>query len=149
MDKMREFVINAGLLWLRVLMGAGIAYHGYQKLAKGAAAGLAQFATSWGFPAPSFFAWAAVLSEFAGGILLVIGLMTRPAAALILTTMVVAAFLAHGGDPWFAIDVKTPGGASKELALCYGVMAATLLLAGGGKFSLDSLIWPRVFSKKK
>jgi putative oxidoreductase len=146
---MRDFMISAALLWLRVLMGSAIAYHGYQKLAKGSAAKLTELAANWQFPAPAFFAWAAVFSEFAGGILVVIGLMTRPAAALILTTMTVAVFWAHSGDPWFAINAEKPGGGSKELALCYGVMAATLLLAGGGKFSLDWLVWPRVFSKKK
>jgi len=33
-----------------------------------------------GFPLPTFFAWCAVLAEFFGGILLMLGLMTRPAA---------------------------------------------------------------------
>lgn len=146
MSKMHEFVINAGLLWLRVLMGAGIAYHGYLKIAKGTVAGLATRAGEWGFPVPMFFAWAATLSEFAGGILLVLGLMTRPAATLILATMVVAAFVAHGNDPWFLVN--SPERRAKELALCYGVMAGALVLMGGGKFSLDAVIWPKFFGKK-
>jgi putative oxidoreductase len=147
MDKMREILINTGLLWLRVLMGAGIAYHGYQKIAKGSVAGMGKLAGDWGFPVPMFFAWAATLSEFAGGILLVVGLMTRPAATLILVTMVVAIIFVHGSDPIFLVN--SPERRAKELALCYGVMAGALLIAGGGKFSLDAVIWPKVFGKKK
>ncbi len=147
MDKIREFLINAGLLWLRVLMGAGIAYHGYQKIAKGTVEGLSKAVENWGFPVPMFFAWAATLAEFGGGMLLVCGLMTRPAAALILTTMVVAVFVAHGGDPIFMMN--STDRRAKELALCYGVMAGALLIMGGGKFSLDSAVWPKIFGKKK
>ena len=45
-----------------------------------------------GFPYPTFFAWAAVLSEFVGGLLLVSGLFKRPAAAINLVDLLVATF---------------------------------------------------------
>ena len=32
MDKFKEYLPDFGLLWLRVLMGVGIAYHGYGKV---------------------------------------------------------------------------------------------------------------------
>jgi putative oxidoreductase len=150
MEKMREFMINAGLLWLRVLMGAGIAYHGLFKIrTEGRISGLVTSVTNWGFPVPQFWAWAAVLSEFVGGIFIVLGLMTRPAAALIFVTMAVAVIFAHGNDPMFVMHAVPPEMRHKELALCYGVMAGLLIFTGGGKFSLDSVIWPKVFGKKK
>jgi putative oxidoreductase len=149
MSKMHEFVINAGLLWLRVLMGAGIAYHGFFKIrTEGRISRLVANVTDWGFPVPQFWAWAAVLSEFVGGIFIVLGLMTRPAATLVLATMVVAVIFAHGSDPMFVMHAVEPQMRHKELALCYGVMAGALLIMGGGKFSLDAVIWPKFFGKK-
>ena len=84
--------------------------------------------TKRGFPLPGVFGWAALLSEFAGGgILLALGLLTRPAAGFVLITLTVAAFDIHSGDPF----------AKRELALAYAVVALTLLIAGPGRFSLD------------
>ena len=70
------------------------------------------------------------LAEFAGGILLAIGLCTRPAAFFILCTMGVAAGIAHSDDPY----------RDKELALLFGAVAVMFLLAGSGRFSVDRLL---------
>jgi putative oxidoreductase len=86
-----------------------------------------------GFPSPSLFAWAAALSELAGGICLVLGLGTRFAAFFILVTMLVAAFVRHAADPFNV----------RELALAYGTVAGTLILTGAGPFSLDQHILNR------
>ena len=83
-----------------------------------------------GFPAPVLFAWAAGLAEFVGSLLIVIGLMTRPAALTVAFTMAVAFFLRHGSDP---MDVK-------EKALVYLVFGLIYLFMGAGKFSVDWLI---------
>ncbi len=124
---------NFGLLWLRVLMGAGIAYHGYGKVFGGHIDGLVQGVAKMGFPYPEVFAWAAALSEFLGGILVALGLWTRPAALSIFLTMTVAAFLVHRADPFKV----------KELALAYWTMSGALIFLGGGDFSLG-----RFFKKK-
>lgn len=87
-----------------------------------------------GFPAPALFAWAASLAEFIGGILIAIGLATRPAAASLAFTMVIAAFVAHAADPF----------AKKEMALLYLVTSLFFALKGAGNWSVDAII-----SKKK
>ena len=119
---------SLGLLWLRALMGAGIAHHGYGKIFGGHLDQFASGVAKMGFPHPMLFAWAAALSEFAGGILAVLGLGTRWAAAMIFMTMGVAVFLHHAADP---LKVK-------ELALAYWTMSGALILLGGGAFSLDA-----------
>lgn len=125
-----------GLLWLRVLMGLGIAYHGYGKIFGGEhfganVEGFAGGVAKMGFPMPLFFAWCAAFSEFAGGIFVALGLFTRLAALSVFATMSVAAFVAHADDP---LKVK-------ELALAYWTMSGALVLTGGGCLSLDKLLF--------
>lgn len=126
--KKDDLVASAGLLWLRVLAGAGMAYHGYGKVLGGHMPMLIEGVQKMGMPAPEVMAWAAALSEFAGGILLVLGLGTRAAALFIFVTMSVAGFVVHAADPFSA----------KELAFAYWTVAGALILTGGGRFSVDA-----------
>lgn len=134
--KINEGLTHLGLLWLRVFTGAGIAYHGYGKIFGGYMDKFVQGVAGMGFPMPEVFAWAAALSEFAGGILIALGLLTRPAAFSVMATMAVAAFVAHRADPFD----------KKELALAYFAVSAALLFMGSGQYSLDSMFCG---SKKK
>lgn len=122
----KKLALDTGLLWLRVLTGAGMVYHGYPKLFGGIMPKLIEGVTAMGFPFPAGFAWAAALAEFAGGLCLIAGFFTRPAAALIFVTMSVAAFITHAADPFNV----------KELALAYWAASGTLMLTGGGRFAL-------------
>lgn len=83
-----------------------------------------------GFPAPVFFAWAAVLSEFFGGLLLMLGFMTRPAAFLNCVVTGVAAFIQHQGDV----------GQSGLAATSFLLMCTVILIGGPGVLSIDALI---------
>lgn len=120
--------VELALLVARVFAGLALALgHGLGKMPPAerfvdAVAGL-------GFPAPALFAWAAALSELAGGLLLAVGLLVRPAALFVATTMAVAAFGAHAADPF----------ARREMSLLFLVLALIFLARGGGRFSLDRL----------
>lgn len=117
------------MLLLRVTVGLFMALlHGYGKLP--VSDEFIQGTASLGFPFPFFFAWAAGLTEFLGGILLALGVFTRPVGFLLAVTMGVAAFMQHAADP---LQVK-------EMALLYFVMAIVFMVRGGNKFSVDSLI---------
>ena len=83
-----------------------------------------------GFPFPIFFAWVAVLSEFFGGILLMLGLFTRPAALLNVLVTFTATFIYHDGDI----------GNSGLTSFFFMIMCICILLFGPGKFSLDYFI---------
>ncbi len=87
-----------------------------------------------GFPAPALFAWLAGFSEAIGGLLIALGLFTRPMALLLAITMAVAGFMQHAGDPF----------RDKEMALLYMAIFVAQLLVGGGRWSLDALISRRL-----
>lgn len=97
--------------------------------------GMTRFVDSLGFPLPALFAWAAKLSEFVGGICLILGALTRPAALFIAVTMGVAAFIAHASDPWLLL---APATKAKEMALLYFAAALTLLCTGPGPVAMDT-----------
>ena len=123
------FSAQLGLLVIRAGIGLMMAFsHGWGKfkIIDEFAAGVGKL----GFPIPTFFAWAAALSEFLGGLLLALGLLTRPAAAMLLVTMLVAAFGQHASDP---LRVK-------EMALLYATFALGFLLIGSGRFGVDALL---------
>lgn len=86
-----------------------------------------------GFPAPELFAWLAGIAEFGGGILIAIGLLTRPAALLVFVHFLFVIFIAHAGD----------GLGDRELPIIFGVMALMFFLSGPGRYSLDHLIGGR------
>lgn len=74
-----------------------------------------------------------IVAELACAVLLVLGLFTRIALVPLIIAMVVAAFVAHGDDPF----------ARKEMALLYLCGYVALLLTGPGKFALDKLLFKK------
>ena len=127
--KMSSLVGDLGLLVLRVFAGMSLALaHGLGKVPP--SEGFVKATAEMGFPLPLAFAWAAALSEVVGGILLALGLATRPASFFIACTMATAAFVRHAADPF----------RQKELALLFLATAFLFLCAGAGRFALDRLI---------
>ena len=126
---------DIGLLILRVGAGGLMAYaHGLSKVYSDGSIGipdkLVGGVRSMGFPAPTAFAWMAALTEFVGGILLALGLFTRPVAAALTFNMAVAAFVAHGKDP---LSVK-------EMALLYMLMFQLFIFTGAGRYGIDRFL---------
>jgi putative oxidoreductase len=83
---------------------------------------------------PMTMSGAAGIIELVAGVLLVVGLFTRPAAFIASGMCAVAYFFAHAGRGFFPI---LNGG---ELAVLYTFTFLYLAAAGGGPLSLDRLI---------
>ena len=119
--------LNIGLLFFRACIGLTMAFaHGMGKVPPSTQ--FMGFVSSMGMP--GFMAWGAALAEFLGGILIAAGLMTRINSLFLGITMMVAAFMAHGADPF----------AKQEKALIYLVCCIFIFIAGPGKLSLDRII---------
>ncbi len=132
LDKYRD----AGLLVLRAGIGVMFVLHGLPKLIAGPETwtllGGSMKALGVGF-APTAWGFVAALSEFAGGILLLIGFFTRPACFFLLTTMVVATMMHIGkGDPFLKYSH----------AMESGILFLSLILIGPGRYSLDGQYRP-------
>jgi putative oxidoreductase len=124
---------DIGLLLLRLFAGLALAFaHGINKLPP--AEGFVNMIGGFGFPAPALFGWMSGLTEFVGGILLALGLFTRPVAALIVGNMIVAVVFGHAGDPF----------GRRELALMFLVVALMYLFVGAGRYAADTLLRRRV-----
>jgi putative oxidoreductase len=130
--------MELGLFIIHVTVGVLLAGHGAQKLfgwfGGHGPEGTGGFMESLGMRPGRPMALAAGASEFGGGILLALGLATPLAAAVIGSTMLVAALTAHAGKgPW-----ATNGG--WELPLTYATVAIGLAFNGAGQWSLDQAI---------
>lgn len=123
-------IANLGYAALRAYVGLAMAFnHGLQKLPP--SENFISGVRDMGFPMPEVSAIAAAVAEFAGGLLLALGLLTRPAAFTILATMFVAGFIRHAGAPF---------GGGKELALTYAFCAVLFIALGSGKFAVDAFL---------
>jgi putative oxidoreductase len=147
MDARRqEGMTGLGLLILRLGVGGYLLTHGWGKLQRVIAGELDWFGDPIGLgPVPSLLL--VVFAEFFCALLVMIGLGTRFAAIPVVVAMGVAAFVAHGSDPWTmgrGAELFTAGGAqswaSKEPALLFLVPFLALALTGAGRFSLDDLV---------
>ncbi len=121
---------SAGVAAVRVYVGAAIlAAHALPKLGEmlSGHGHFPELVASMGFPVPNLFAWAATLAQVAGALLLMLGLGTRVAALMVVSTLGVGIVGVHWGDPFPVV----------EAGVAYIVVLLALLLAGGGRYSLD------------
>ena len=87
-----------------------------------------------GMAAPEAMAWMAGIGEGVCGILIMIGLFTRPSAIWAGITLAVAAYAHVFGSLGGGFEVG-------EKALLYVFALGLICALGGGKFSIDSAIF--------
>jgi putative oxidoreductase len=129
-------MIDLALLIVRIVLGVIFILHGGQKLfgwyGGPGMKGFTGWMSSSGIP--PFLALLAAFSEFGGGLLILFGLLTPLAAALIISGMMVAIAEVHAKSGFF----NTEGGYEFNLSLI--TLALVLLLTGAGAISVDALL---------
>jgi putative oxidoreductase len=118
-----------GLLGMRIALGAVMIVHGYPKVTNIHA--IEKFFGSIGLPW-----WSAYLSagaEFFGGILIIIGLLTRFFGLALLIDMMVAIDKVH----W---KHGLVGEGNYQLPLTLAALSLALIVFGGGPIALDAVI---------
>jgi putative oxidoreductase len=122
---------DAGLLVLRLGLGALLLFHGVYKVTHGVA-WIAGPLSSAGLP--TWLQYGVYIGEVLAPVLVILGLWTRPAALVIAIDMFMAIFLARRAD--VAKVNPAGGGWAIELELMYLAAALALALAGGGRYGL-------------
>lgn len=126
---MKQYPVDLAALFLRIALGVMFLAHGLTKLLVFTPAGTAQFFISLGFP--GFVGYLTILFEIGGGILLLLGILTRLIATLAVIQMIVISFI-HSTNGW---SFNNAGG-GWEYPAFMAIAALSLALLGCGKFSL-------------
>ncbi|MGL4293865.1 MAG: DoxX family protein [Bacteroidales bacterium] len=120
---------SLAILFLRVFIGIVMLTHGFQKLVNFNEL-VAVFPDPIGIgalPSLALATFAEVICSF----LLILGLLTRPAALILVINMLVATFLAYPGEA-FAIH---------ELPSLYLAIYVVITVLGGGRYSMDWILF--------
>ena len=129
---------NSATLPLRLAAGIIFSAHGSQKLfAWFGGYGLdvtGQWMESIGLAPGYLMALLSGSAEFFGGLLLIIGLLTRPASLVLAITMLVAIFSVHFENGLFMSNN------GYEFGLALLAITLSLLVQGSGKFAIDNII---------
>lgn len=138
MNEMTERMLRAvGILMLRIGAGVFMMSHGWGKMER-------IFTGNWKFGdpiglGPELSLIATAGAEFVCAGMVVVGLLTRVAAAPIVFTMMVAAFVVHANDGW----------GKQEFPLLFALVFFVLIFTGGGRFSLDNVLWPALKKRRQ
>ncbi len=116
-------------LLLRLVLGILILLHGWAKITKGVG-GIEAMLVMKGLPA--FLAWGAYIGEILAPILLIAGVFTRGAAAVIAINMLTAIALAHSGH---LTQFTSSGGWRLELQGMFLVAAVVIMMLGAGRYA--------------
>jgi putative oxidoreductase len=121
------------LLLIRIVLGSAYIIFGWGKI---------QHPMNWMGPDavfPGFFQLLAAVSEFVGGIALILGFLTRIAAFGIACTMLVAVYMLRFkfGAPF----VNLTGGNGYVTPTVFLLIALLFLINGPGRFSVDHVLF--------
>jgi putative oxidoreductase len=113
---------------VRIVVGAFIAYHGYEVFDAAKMKGY----TEWEiFKGASFMPYLGKGAEFVAGVLLILGLFTRFAALITVGTFVYIVFFIGKGKFWM----------EDQHPFLFVLLGVLFLFTGPGSFSLDSKLF--------
>lgn len=129
MLKSLERFIDHTLLALRLLTGAFLVHEVWDNIVSAERMQeFADFLTQFGFPMPEVMAPLSVWVQFACGLALILGLLTRWAGALLFVNFTVAVIMVHWAEPfrgWWP-------------AIVLVFLGAHFAAAGSGRFGFDA-----------
>ncbi len=124
---------DLGLLLARLVLGAVMIAHGWQKWQGGLSATQQGFA-QMGIPVPEVAGGFAIAIELVGGAMVVLGLLLPLVGVLYAVVMAGAIVFTHASNGFFA---QTGG---YEYVLVLGVLSIALACLGAGRFSVDGAV---------
>lgn len=131
-SKTNPVIFDIVIFIVRLLVGFAMISHGFPKLQMLIDGGDIQFFDFVGL-GPKISLGLTVFAEFICSIFIILGLFTRVAAGFLVFTMMIAAFVVHGSDPFD----------KREMSLLYLSIYLLIISLGAGKISVDHLIEKR------
>jgi len=127
---------DLALLMLRVVFGICVFKHGWGKTFH-----IEDLDKFWNVPVP--LAWVVAAVQIGGAVSMILGLLTVPFAVAMAIVHAVATYklITMAQEPFVA-----PSRHSWSIGLLYTLIPAVIALAGPGRYSLDALLFPRIFS---
>jgi putative oxidoreductase len=119
---------DGGLFVVRLILGIFMAYHGWEVFDK---AKMAEYTTWDAFKndaSPVFMVYLGKGAELVGGILLILGWLTRVGAIIIVCTMAYIAFFVGNGIVWY----------NDQHPFMFVLLGLVFLFTGPGRYSLDA-----------
>ena len=143
--KLVESKAGYSTLALRIPVGIIFMAHGAQKLfgwfGGYGLEGTGQWMDSIGLGPGVVMAFLAGSGAFFGGLAILLGLLTRPAAAVLSFTMLVAIFSVHFANGLFMANN------GYEFGLALLAASLSLMLSGAGKLGLDGIVAKKLMAK--
>ncbi len=118
-----------GLLGLRLILGAVLIAHGYTKVFGGLHRHVEVVQS---LHLPGWLAYVSAFTEFGGGILLIVGFLTRVVALFVVVDMLVATFGIHFKNGF-------TGQGNYQFTLALAAIAFSLIFSGAGPIAIDWL----------
>jgi putative oxidoreductase len=126
------------LLITRVAVGVVFVAHGWQKFTEWGLSGTGAAFDQMGVPLPTVSAWFAAIVELVGGVALIAGIAVPVVGLLLALDMIGAFLIVHISNGLFV------SGNGYELVLALASTAVLFVVVGGGRYSVDRLIAPRL-----
>lgn len=128
------FTSDLAYVVVRVTVGLMIFWHGYLKVTTATHAGLTGYFAKLGLEPAGFWAYFIPFNETVGALLIAFGLLTRPAAVIMIIEFIVLILVVHA-PRGYGMAVN-----GVEFPLMWMLMLVAIALRGGGPYSLDRKI---------
>ena len=136
-----RFLQNLGLLLARLGLGAILLMHGWVRWNAGVEAQI-DYLTQLRTPYAEVAAWGAIIFELVGGVLLIVGALTRFVGLGVLIEQIL--IIAYTNWYKWPPTLLNPDGSYKggyEYNVALILMCVAVALLGGGRYSLDRCVW--------
>lgn len=124
---------DGGKLLLRIMVAGLMLFHGIAKAQSGVG-WIGDSLVNMGFP--YFIAYGAYVGEIIAPIMIILGILTRPAALVVAINMVVAVLMVGATGKFFTLTKVGAWGLETEAFFIIG--AVIVMLLGSGKYSVVS-----------
>lgn len=122
---------DLGKLLLRLSVGGLMLFHGIHKLKSGLGF-IEKTLVDAGLPA--YLSYGVLLGEVLAPLLIILGVLSRPAALLEAFVMVAAIYLVHAGE---LFSLTKHGGHALELQFLYLLGSLAIVFLGSGRYSVS------------